>query len=39
MFDFDLLKMSMTNLLVKMVGIQLNCEDPQAELEHFYNRY
>lgn len=39
MLDFELLKMSMTNLLVKMVGIHLECEDSQAELEHFYNRY
>lgn len=35
----DFFKMSMTNLLIKMVGIHTGCEDPQVELEHFYNRY
>ena len=39
MLDFELLKMSMTNLLVKMVGIQLDAADAQEDLEHFYNRY
>lgn len=32
-------QLSMTNLLIKMMGIHLGCEDPQTELEHFYNRY
>jgi hypothetical protein len=39
MIGTEFLKLSMTNLLIKMMGIKLDCEDPQTELEHFYNRY
>jgi hypothetical protein len=35
----DFLKMSMTNLLIKMMGIQMPAADPQTELQHFYDRY
>ena len=39
MFFNDLIKSSMSSWLVIIMGIQLDCEDPQERLERFYQRY
>ncbi len=39
MFYDDLIKMSMTNWLVVILGINLGCNDPATEEERFYQRY